>query len=143
MRSLVFLFSSFLLFLSVACTRETDNGRIDGFWQLIEVRQTERQGQSKQFNPKSVYFSFQLELMQIRNGSDTYSATFSFRQDSLFCDTLHYSTFGNDRPLEVDEISSLAHLGINTLTPSYRIATLNSHTLILQAANTSLTFRRY
>lgn len=132
-----------LLYGFFSCTRESDNGAIDGFWQLQEIRVTEENEKVTHIYPKDIYWAFQLELAQINYIGRVYRSTFSLEKDFLCFNLLYYSTFGSDAPLAKDKLEELQMIGVTTASPKYKVLSLNAKVLILQNRNRELYFRKY
>ncbi|MDE7180404.1 MAG: lipocalin-like domain-containing protein [Muribaculaceae bacterium] len=60
------LLLSLLFIAAPACRRASDNGKIDGFWKITEIRYTT---DNSVVNPPNRYIGIQLELLQLNMGS--------------------------------------------------------------------------
>lgn len=67
MKKVIFiLLTSLLLLATGACRRATDNGKIDGFWQIREIQYND----GTTVRPNGKFICVQLELMQLQTPSN-------------------------------------------------------------------------
>lgn len=130
--------------LMASCELEmSDNGKLDGFWQLRSV-DTLANGASADVRSMYVTWSFQGRLMQVRHVSSVLGVFFDFNHqgDSLYISNPYLS----DR--EVDDVKVtdprlLQGYGIQKLEEGYRILQLDNNTMKLQSDLVRLTFKKY
>lgn len=133
-----------------ACDKTPMNGALDGMWQLTSVETPE--GTRTTTNDR-LFVSFQLHLTQweVPGTMRVYYAHFSHRGDSLcFFDfttqALHDLSEGDDdhliTPAEMAN-GLLDAWGVHTTDARYKVLRLNHQSLILQAQDTTLTFRKF
>lgn len=138
------------LTLLTTCDKVPMNGPLDGMWQLMSV---ETPDGLRPTRDDELFLSFQLHLTQWekKHTSRTYFAHFERRGDSLRIyditrAALHDLSHGDDDHLITDAQMSAGEMdawGIHTTTPSFHINRLDCSNLTLQAADTTLTFRKY
>ena len=148
--SLSFIFSLLLfsLFspLFTSCDKVPINGVLDGLWQIMTI---ETPAGTRDVKADRAYLSIQLHLSEWDHNANRYYAHFSHEGDSLcFYDfahnSKHSSNADDDTWITPSEMSAglLDIWGIHTLNARFHINRLNGSTLILQAADTTLTFRK-
>lgn len=126
-----------------ACELEfSDNGKLDGFWQMTAV-DTVATGASADMKSHRIYWSVQHDLLQAQL-IDGYAVLFRFKDtgDSL----LLSSPYTNDRDRGdtlVTDVPTLQPLGINSLTDGFRIVELNHSNMTLENSLLRLYFKKY
>ncbi len=127
--------------LCMSCEFETsDNGDLDGFWQLRQVDTL--QGGSADMRGNGVYWAVQTDLLQARTSSVDVFFRFSHTSDSLFLSDPYF----NDRmssDIKVTDPAPLAPLGINRLEERFRVVSLDGGSMVLQSDVLRLYFRKY
>lgn len=131
----IFLIS---LFFSIAltgglasCRRASDNGKIDGNWQVVEITNLESQ-QSVQ--PKRMFMAVQLELVQFRGGDALLTGLLEYKKGA---DKVAFSF--PDNPSE----SVLAGYGLFDNPASFDIELLDSRSLVLRSKKSVISARRF
>ncbi len=135
-----------------ACDFETsDNGDLDGYWQLTQVDSMQTGG-SVDMRPSSIFWSVQVNLLEIRNNKDVLRSVL-FRFDKNGDRLRIWNPITNDRQISDSIVADSA-----TLTPYYIMCThnadsilettlqirkLDSEQMILQNENYQLHFRKY
>ncbi len=133
-----------------SCDKTPMNGVLDGMWQLEQVRVGTATAERRD---SLVFVSFQLHLTQWdkKNTSQRYYAHFEHTGDSIrFYDfaaaAKHDLSEGdNDTWLTPAQMSDgiMDEWGIHTTDARYRVIELNHQQLVLQAQDTTLTFRKF
>lgn len=133
-----------------ACDKVPINGVLDGMWQLTSIQTPDARRNTTE---QQLYVSFQLHLTQWEQKTTgaTIFAHFTHRGDSMrfydFADhAMHDLSAGDD-----DRIFTPAQMaggamdqwGIHTTDARFRVMELNHTSLVLQAADTTLTFRKF
>lgn len=138
------LLYTFALCLSIAsCSLErSDNGDLDGFWQLTQVDSLPN-GRSTDMKERRVFWSVQKDLLQVQaHGYDKVLFRFDHTGDSLSLSSPRENDRMND-DTEVTDVEILRPYGVNGLEERFFVATLNSGTMVLQSTALRLYFRRY
>lgn len=142
MRKLL-LYALALCLTIASCTMErSDNGDLDGFWQLTQVDSLAN-GRSADTKESLVFWSVQKDLLQV--SAEGY-AKVVFRFDHTGDSLSLSSPRENDRTkgdTEVADAESLRPYGINSLEERFAVATLDGGTMVLQSTVLRLYFRRY
>ena len=139
-----------VLAAATSCDKTPMNGPLDGMWQLMSVATPDG---TRSTRADELFLSFQLHLTQWekKHTARTYYARFERRGDSLIIANItraamhDLSTGDDDRPLTPAEMAAgeLDGWGIHTVAPRFHINRLDRNDLILQTADTTLTFRKY
>ncbi|MCR5820046.1 MAG: lipocalin-like domain-containing protein [Bacteroidaceae bacterium] len=138
---------SFLFILCLAsCDKVPANGALDGLWQLMSI---ETPGGIRDAKDSHAYLSIQLHLAELDCNLIRYYAHFSHEGDSLFLydfvhQSKHRSSADDNAWVTPEEMSAgiLDDWGIHTVDARFRVNSLNGSSLILQASDTTLTFRK-
>lgn len=129
----------------IGCDVETsDNGQLDGFWQLRSADTLSTGGHSD-LTGLSLTWSFQGRLLELRdlNGQrgDIVSA---FRHEGT---TLNISEpFFVDRDngdIPVADVTELSPYGINNLAETFTVEHLDNSKMVLRSERLRLSFRKY
>jgi hypothetical protein len=134
----------FLFALLTACDFETsDNGDLDGFWQLHQL-DTLATGGSTDMRDSAIYWAVQVKLLEIRRLSDYYSVMFRFdksgsqlRISNPVCD---------DRDISDSIITSaetLRPFGLLNTSETFNIETLNSDHFVITNEAYRFHLRKY
>ena len=137
------------LLLMVACDIESsDNGDLDGFWQLRSV-DTLATGGTTDMRLSQITWAIQGTLLETR-----LATTFDYKCDIIFhfehtadALTLHSPYLSQrdsgDIKVEMKDIELLRPFGINKLEERFRILELNSDAMTLESDWLRLWFRKY
>lgn len=136
-----------VLVCAAACDKVPMNGRLDGMWQILTVETP--QG-VRDVKADRAYMSIQLHLTQWTHANRNYYSHFRHEGDSLcfydFAGLSAHATAADDDPAitAAEMAGGLFHVyGIHTLDARYRIIHLSGSSLILESADTTLTFRKF
>jgi hypothetical protein len=131
-----------------SCELETsDNGDLDGNWQLLSI-DTLNTGGINNVKDKQIFYAVQFHLINIYaqniKSESTPNSFFHFSQtkDSLIL----YSTDATQYDTEAHKDSILTRLrplGINSLEEHFKIETLNNKYMILKSKELRLNFRNF
>ena len=130
------------LLLFAACDFATsDNGQIDGNWQMVRVDTVG--GGHADVKDQQIFYAFQFHLLDVRSErlKRYYVFRFTHEGDSLKLGPAHDWT-DRANPV-VDSLPLLRPYGINQADEHFRIAGLDKDKLVLQSHTVALTFRRY
>lgn len=141
------------LLLITACSHVSRNGLIDGRWRLHEIHSkatpadTRYTAQNKNVLDDRIYWSFQLDLLQItsalaHNGQTNKTfARFNYEGDKLAVYSPYVHLYDHDIPITNPSIS-LECVGIRGHEAKFRIVRINSSSLIMCSNIDSLVFRK-
>lgn len=142
MKKITFLFAAFLLLTS--CEIEfSNNGKLDGFWQLIAVDTLATQHTSD-LKTSGRTWAFQGRLLEMRDTKGGYSDlyfSFEHRGDSLFLDSPYLSDRDVD-DIKITDINIVRPYGVNGLKEGFEIENLSNNKLILRSKTLRLMLRK-
>lgn len=143
-RTIIYIIGIVLLMAS--CDLEhSDNGDLDGFWQLYQL-DTLSTGGVTDMRDSMTSWSFQMRLMEIRgsyeNAKEGVLFRFEHKADSLILSNPYYS----DRmvgDVEITDAAELRPLGIYHLREPFYIEALNDDRMHLRTDRLRFHFRKY
>ena len=142
MKKITFLFAAFLLLTS--CEIEfSNNGKLDGFWQLIAVDTLATQHTSD-LKTSGRTWAFQGRLLEMRDTKGGYSDlyfSFEHRGDSLFLDSPYLSDRDVD-DIKIKDVNIVRPYGVNGLKEGFEIESLSNNKLILRSKTLRLMLRK-
>ena len=142
MKKITFLFVAFLLLTS--CEIEfSNNGKLDGFWQLIAVDTLATQHTSD-LKTSGRTWAFQGRLLEMRDTKGGYSDlyfSFEHRGDSLFLDSPYLSDRDVD-DIKITDVNIVRPYGVNGLKEGFEIESLSNNKLILRSKTLRLMLRK-
>ena len=142
MKKITFLFAAFLLLTS--CEIEfSNNGKLDGFWQLIAVDTLATQHTSD-LKTSGRTWAFQGRLLEMRDTKGGYSDlyfSFEHRGDSLFLDSPCLSDRDVD-DIKITDVNIVRPYGVNGLKEGFEIESLSNNKLILRSKTLRLMLRK-
>lgn len=143
MKKITFLFAAFLLLTS--CEIEfSNNGKLDGFWQMIAVDTLATQHTSD-LKTSGRTWAFQGRLLEMRDTKGGYSDlyfSFEHRGDSLFLDSPYLSDRDAD-DIKITDINIVRPYGVNGLKEGFEIESLSNNKLILRSKTLRLLFKKH
>ena len=143
MKKITFLFAALLLLTS--CEIEfSNNGKLDGFWQLIAVDTLATQHTSD-LKTSGRTWAFQGRLLEMRDTKGGYSDlyfSFEHRGDSLFLDSPYLSDRDVD-DIKITDVNIVRPYGVNGLKEGFEIENLSNNKLILRSKTLRLLFKKH
>jgi hypothetical protein len=141
----IFLNTLYLAVLCASCSVErSDNGQLDGFWQLKTV-DTLSTGGVADMRESQMTWAFQGGLVEFRhapNRDKDYYMSFVHKGDSLLLfGAYHLLREQGDTLLQ--SATLLAPFGVTRLNQGFRILELGSQQMCLRSEDLKLTLRRY
>ncbi|MCI6558018.1 MAG: lipocalin-like domain-containing protein [Prevotella sp.] len=140
-----FCFFSMMTLVMTGCEIHTsNNGDLDGFWQLRSI-DTLSTGASVDARERMIYWAVQRHILEVQDKHDTRNKIlfgFSQRGDSLFL----YEPRVNNRDIGdtlVTNLSMLQPYGVNDFEESYFIEQLDGGQMVLKSKVLRLWFRKY
>ena len=133
--------------MMTACEFHTsDNGDLDGFWQLSSV-DTLATGGTRDLRYDQLSWSFQGRLVELRDARDyTLSGDligrFQHHGDSLSLSDFYFSK-RDSGDIRLLEPSPLRRYGVSSLQQSFQVLQLGGSRMTLQSDSLRLNFRRY
>ena len=143
MKKITFLFAALLLLTS--CESEfSNNGKLDGFWQMIAVDTLATQHTSD-LKTSGRTWAFQGRLLEMRDTKGGYSDlyfSFEHRGDSLFLDSPYLSDRDAD-DIKITDVNIVRPYGVNGLKEGFEIESLSNNKLILRSKTLRLLFKKH
>lgn len=135
-----------MLFCTVllSCELETsNNGDLDGFWQLKSIDSLSI-GTSTDMKSQQVFWSVQCDLLQATKIGQIDEILFRFQNtgDSLLLSSPYIKDRETD-DTQITDVSMLQPMGINSLEEHFKIIELNGSTMTLESPTLRLYFRKY
>ena len=137
------------MMLSTACMElhTSENGQLDGFWQLTQV-DTLESGRSEDVSQRMIFWSVQKDLLQMQDRHDMTHAYlgifFHFRHEG---DQLTvYDPIIDNRLISdsvVTEVRMLTFYGVYHLEETFRILRLEDKKMTLENERLRMYFRKY
>ena len=132
------------LFITSCEIEMTDNGQLDGNWQLCQIDTLATNGTCN-MSYSSIYWGMENNLLQVRDIDDNNLRIlfrFNHQGDSLFIfDPYHVITKDELEPVESDSL--LLPLGISQTEEHFLIEQLSNGNLTLKSPIYRLRFRKY
>lgn len=132
-----------------SCDKVPMNGDLDGMWQLMTIQTPDT---LRNMKSDRAYVSFQLHLTQwndLKTNRYFYSHFIHTADSLFFFDIAHHSKHAVDDNEDEWVTAEEMHdglfdcWGIHQLNPHYRVMKLDSRSLELRQADTTLTFRKF
>lgn len=131
------------LLLMTSCEFEmSDNGTLDGLWQMTEMQETGKE--AVDMRETGTIWGFQFRLLELRNKS---------KQNGILCRFEHkgnhlriYEPYNQEHDVQDTPITDpivLNPFGLYTLDEDFNIETLTNNEMILVSNRTRLKFRKY
>ena len=137
-KSVIYILLFMIVAVIASCDKLDKNGDLDGAWQLTSLQRSE-DGTVVADKNSRIYYYFKLDLMELREVSDTmyYLARFKHLGDSLIIGPVYQSPF--DSLVAISSVNEKfgiddGHMHINRLT---------SNDLILENKRFMITFRKF
>lgn len=143
MRKLLYLLL-LSLFLSTSCTLETsDNGDLDGFWQLSLIDTLSSQ-KSVDMRDSGYFWAVQHNLLILRetNHRNEYICNFKHMGDSLIINNPYYY-WRDSSDIKLKDPERIRKFGVNNLEEKFKVVNLNSSKMVLESQLLRLYFRKY
>lgn len=147
------LSSLLIILVCVACGKISQNGDLDGRWQMTDLYQrSQPEAVFDIHHPKKaerLYWDFQLDLLCMRsyesliNGHTSETTARFTHSGDHFAITDTYIHFRDRDSLLSETTTALESYGIHGNRAQFRVARLNSSSLILVNATDSLVFRKF
>lgn len=140
----------FFLFIIIgigltACDVEfSDNGDLDGFWQLCSIDTLET-GRTGDVREKGLTWAFEGKLLEVRDVQKVHQdMILSFDHNSGYLRTFSpYLVYREEGDLKIDDVDFLRPYGINQLEESFKVLELDGDRMVLESEVVRLSFRKY
>ena len=147
-KTIMFLVAVFMSSCLMSCDLETsDNGKLDGFWHLERI-DTLATGRALDMSGEKVFWSFQVNLLQLQGGSSSFYFRFNQDADSVsihspYTADDHEETLGDGGNKPVADPNLLRDYGIDALETHYKKEALDGSRMILRSRRLRLMFRKF
>ena len=144
MRKLLYIFTM-LLMLAACDIHTSNNGDLDGYWQLRSV-DTLSSGMSCDMRDSMLFWSFQGNLLHVRDNKEEKLDKVFMRftlSDKVMTLTNPIIDLRDSSDLVLTDTTFLGHYGIHDMPETLKVVTLNSSTMILENRVLRLNFRKY
>lgn len=143
MRKLLYIFA-FLLLLTACDIHTSDNGDLDGYWQLRSV-DTLSNGAVCDMRDSMKFWSFHASLLHLRDNKEEIKNVFMrfLIADKTMTLSEPIIDIRDSSDMVLTDHTMLRHYGIHRVPETLRIITLNSSTMILENDVLRLNFRKY
>jgi len=145
MKHFLLLITGICLLLTSCDIETSDNGDLDGYWHLVRV-DTLATGVSRDFSDTRVFWGVEMRLLEaVDHDHDTghYGYLFNFERKGqtlrLYNGHKHERAEGD---ILVENVETIAPLGINALDDLFTIETLNSSDMVLKDKVLRLWFKK-
>lgn len=123
----------FVLFLASSCEKMSDNGKLDGMWQLMSI---EHNGTTEHLKDRTqnshLYYCLQMNLICLQYyGGGGEQGIIKFTGDSLHIE------------IGVIKKENIIPFGMKNVKESFAVEVLNENNLILKSVESRLTLRRF
>jgi len=137
MKRLVYTIGLVMALVLTSCgeLERSDNGALDGNWQLMTIDTLATNG-TKNMKSQKLFWAVQFELLQIKADKNYY---FHFEQTDQTLTLKSAAQYGED----LYTLEQLRPLGINEQNECFGIDKLNGSEMILRSSLLRLTFRKY
>lgn len=142
---ILFVVVAFLSVMS-SCTIETSgNGKLDGFWHLVEI-DTLQTGGKKDLGNQKLFWGIEAKLLHLQGTDPAYYLRFSHRNDSLvlyspYADHGHMDKGGGD--IVLTDPRGLHAYGIQNLEEHFKVESLNGTKMILKSSFCRLYLKKF
>ena len=143
MRRLLY-FTLSLIMISSCTLDSSDNGALDGYWQLSSI-DTLANGHSVNMRDSGIFWAFNFNLLVTRSTKEPLGEIlydFENTDDNLILSN-PYILYRDSSDIKVTDVNLLKKYGVNSLLESFTIEHLNSNKMVLQSNMLRLNFKKY
>ncbi|MGN1228031.1 MAG: lipocalin-like domain-containing protein [Prevotella sp.] len=143
MRKLLYIFAT-LLMLAACDIHTSNNGDLDGYWQLRSV-DTLSTGGTCDMRDSMRFWAFQANLLHVRDNHDKIRKVlmrFSLNNDVMIL-TDPIIDLRDSSDIVFTDTTILWHYGIHDVPETLKVVTLNSSTMVLENRVLRLNLRKY
>lgn len=143
------LFSTIIVFAAAlflsACDDfyTSDNGRLDGFWQLTSIDSLN--GKTADMRERLVFWGVQTDLLEMRDLTGEHISVF-FRYKFTGSELILSSPVANNRRVSdslVTDVNTISYYGLSQLNETLQVEHLSSSRMTLLSERMRLYFRKY
>ena len=151
MKKILSLLAIGLLMLSACDIHSSDNGALDGYWQLASIDTLG--GQSSDVREKRIFWAVQGNLLEMQNWSIevpnainpmlVYHFTLKNNQLTLSAPIMYDRTDNSSNDSVVTDVAVLRQYGLMHIATSFQVLQLSHSDMTLKTERQQLHFRKY
>lgn len=134
------------LMLTACKTESSDNGDLDGFWQLTSKTDQYAKYGAVDMRDSGITWAFQGKLLELRDVKKVHQdiiGNFEHQGGTLSVSRFYLVDRDKGDVLIDDAISYLVPYGVNQVQDKFKVVELNSDEMILESERFLLKFRKY
>lgn len=138
MKRILFFLPILLLGVLTSCQKASQNGYLDGMWQLEKMTKTDQE--SIDTKTEKIFLSIQLEMLSLR-GSGQEQLVGKLNYTSTHFRIVDLRLYSNNA--QAASLEKLKGYHLSALDTNFEIATLSNTRLVLKSPRETLYFRKY
>lgn len=145
MKKILAVIAIFLSVLSCDHFHTSDNGALDGYWQLTQV-DTLKNGISSDAKDKYVFWAVQANLLEIMNYKQGGPTNLFFRFEHHGDSLIIYNPVADQRNVQdsiITDVRTIEYYGLYNLREKLLVLQLTSNKMTLQNERLRMHFRKY
>ena len=144
MKRILYIIMGVTLMMTGCNKEDSDNGNLDGFWQMTEMR-NKSNASTSDMRSSGITWAFQgniLELRDVKKSNQDIIMSFSIESDKLKL-FAPYIVDRDSHDIQIDDVDFLIPYGIDKTTTEYSVSELSSSRMVLDNDAWYLVFRKY
>ena len=145
------LITIFLLLLTGCSIETSDNGVLDGRWQLMEINYFDGSNRKVETKEQLIFWDFQYKLISIHSMSgklhdsltEESLCRFNYTKDSLKLSDFYRHFREADQKIDDPLTTYFQKTGINGIKANFAVLHLDSKSMLLQSDYAKLSFRKF
>lgn len=141
----------FLLLLTGCSIETSDNGVLDGRWQLMEINYFDGSNRKVETKEQLIFWDIQYKLISIHSMSgklhdsltEESLCRFNYTKDSLKLSDFYRHFREADQKIDDPLTTYFQKTGINGIKANFAVLHLDSKTMLLQSDYAKLSFRKF
>ena len=145
------LITIFLLLLTGCSIETSDNGVLDGRWQLMEINYFDGSNRKVETKEQLIFWDIQYKLISIHSMSgklhdsltEESLCRFNYKKDSLKLSDFYRHFREADQKIDDPLTTYFQKTGINGIKANFAVLHLDSKSMLLQSDYAKLSFRKF
>lgn len=145
------LITIFLLLLTGCSIETSDNGKLDGRWQLMEINYFDGSNRKVETKEQLIFWDIQYKLISIHSMSgklhdsltEESLCRFNYTKDSLKLSDFYRHFREADQKIDDPLTTYFQKTGINGIKANFAVLHLDSKSMLLQSDYAKLSFRKF
>ena len=145
------LITIFLLLLTGCSIETSDNGVVDGRWQLMEINYFDGSNRKVETKEQLIFWDIQYKLISIHSMSgklhdsltEESLCRFNYTKDSLKLSDFYRHFREADQKIDDPLTTYFQKTGINGINANFAVLHLDSKSMLLQSDYAKLSFRKF